>query len=325
MDQQLGGDVTTYPKSVYRPLEREQRQPKMARHDLIILHTMVGNLTGTDRMFHANGWTGTESHFGIGGKWADGRDGVVYQWQDTEFQADANLDANRRALSIETGDNAPRLAGDVEPWTPKQLDAIVALVAYLCRTYDIPAVLVPDSRSDRRGIAYHRQGVDHSGGTHPAGFRQAGCERWSTAIGKECPTPARIAQIPGIIERVQDALSRTTKGSDVSFTDRHTLTAADVAAYGSPTLKVGGEKSYDELVRFPPATERLRLQLHARVDSLAAQSQSNGGQLSNLDGAVKAISQQVSRLTTEVTALKGIADQQAKLITDLITLLKTPS
>lgn len=161
---------------------------------------MVGNLTGTDSMFHQNGWGGTESHFGIGGPWGDGKDGVVYQWGDTAYRADANLDGNHHVISIETGDNAPAHASDIKPWTEKQLDAIVDVVAWACQKHDIPAVLIPDTKPGRRGIGFHQQGVEHSDGvgTHKD-FLVKGGERWSKAIGKECPAPARIKQVKEIV------------------------------------------------------------------------------------------------------------------------------
>ncbi len=193
--------MSIYPQAEYRPLAAEQGQPVLTP-TIILLHTMVGNLTSTDRMFKANGWTGTESHFGIGGRWGDGLDGVVYQWQDTGFRADANLGGNHRVISIETGDNAPKSASAIEPWTDKQLDAMVALIAWACRTHDIPAVAIPDSKPGRSGIGYHRLGIDP--------WRVAGGERWSTSRGKECPGTRRIAQVPGIISRVQLILSEDT-------------------------------------------------------------------------------------------------------------------
>ncbi len=172
------------PGVTYRPLETVQRQARMTRHDIVCLHTMVGNLTSTDRMFRANGWGGTESHFGVGGKWGDGRDGEIIQWQDTDFRADANLDGNPRVISIETGDNAPRSASDIGPWTPKQIDAIVRIIVWACKTYDIPAVLIPDSKPGRRGIGYHRQGCEHSRGVGTVpGFLLPGGERWSDDKG----------------------------------------------------------------------------------------------------------------------------------------------
>lgn len=183
----------------WRPLD-SGHQVAMTRYDLVILHTMVGNLTGTDNMFAKNGWSGTESHFGVGGPWGDDKDGVIYQWNDTKWRSDANLEANDRAISIETGDNAPKFTKDVKPWTEKQLDAIVDIVAWACLTHDIPAVLVPDSKPTRRGIAFHQQGCEHSDGigSHPD-FLVAGGERWSTSLGKECPTAARIEQVKKII------------------------------------------------------------------------------------------------------------------------------
>lgn len=204
--------MAKYPGATYRPLDEKQGQGKMARHDIVCLHTMVGYLSSTDAMFRRGGWSGTESHFGVGGKWggdeARNLDGVVYQWQDTGWTADANLDGNRRIISIETADNAPGLAKDIQDWTPKQLDAIARIVAWACRTHDIPPVLIPDSKPGRRGIGYHRQGCEHSLGPGKVpGFLVVGGERWSNAKGKECPGPRRIAQIKTIIiPRVQALL-----------------------------------------------------------------------------------------------------------------------
>lgn len=201
--------MARYPGASYRPLSPVQGQPKMESHDIVCLHTMVGNLYSTDLMFHRNGWGGTESHFGIGGKWgADvghNLEGDVYQWQDTVYTADANYQGNHHVISIETGDNAPSKVEDIAEWTPAQLSSIVAVVAWVCETYDIPPVLVPDSKPGRRGIAYHRQGCEHSDGlgSHP-GWLVPGGERWSLSLGKGCPGPARIAQLQSVvIPRVQ--------------------------------------------------------------------------------------------------------------------------
>lgn len=283
--------MAIYPSATYRPLERTQRQPKMTRHDIVCLHTMVGNLTGTDGMFHRNGWGGTESHFGIGGKWADGRDGEVIQWQDTTFTADANLDGNHRVLSIETGDNAPRTPAEIPPWTDRQLDSIVKLVAWLCRTYDIPAVLIPDSKPGRRGIGYHRLGCQHSGGTHPPGFLQPGGEHWSSSLGKECPGPARIAQMPHIVSRVASLLHPATvkEATMIDWKDPHKLTDSDVKAYGQPDLKINDVKSYDELIRFPPATARLRRELAERDRDTVAKLNLMHDQLVQLQQTLNAV------------------------------------
>jgi hypothetical protein len=206
-----------------RPLGPGNPPTRMARHDIICLHTMVGYLTSTDIMFKREGYTGVESHFGIGGVWGSDKngdlDGIIYQWVDTDYRADANLEGNHRLLSIETADNAPQKAGDVLPWTPKQCAAIIRLVADLCRRYDIPAVLVPDSKPGRRGIGYHRQGIDP--------WRVDGGELWSAARGKECPTDARIAQISTvIIPGVKAALKPVTPQEEFIMASKDDLKAA---------------------------------------------------------------------------------------------------
>lgn len=182
---------TLYPHADYRPLG-PQTQARMRAYDLITLHTMAGALWPTDAYFRTGGYGGTESHFGLAG------DGDLLQWQDLDYRADAQLEGNERAISIETADRGAPFGDwdtrrdEVPPWTGAQLDALAPLIAWLCDRYDIPCTLVPDSRPERRGIAYHRQGIDP--------WRVAGGERWSTARGKVCPGQARIAQIPALID-----------------------------------------------------------------------------------------------------------------------------
>ena len=203
-----------YPGAVWLPLARdESHQSLMARHDVVCLHTMVGSLAGTDSYFDVGGYSGTESHFGVGG------DGTVHQYTDTARTADANLDGNFRVLSIETadmGDPFPKWSGsNVPPWTDAQLEAISALVAWLCALYEIPADLVPDSRPEHRGIAYHRQGID---GNYPGPYkgRQGVGEHWSTSTGKTCPGDNRIAQLSSdVIPRVRELLT----GDDMAISD----------------------------------------------------------------------------------------------------------
>jgi hypothetical protein len=171
---------------------------------------MAASFAGVDRGFHENGYGGLESHFGVAGS------GRLKQWQDLDFEADANFDGNHRCISIETadrGEDFPKWTGsDVPAWTDAQLDVIVALVRWLCETFDIPKELVPDSMPGRRGIAYHRLGVPHSTGEPgaPGGpWHGPGCELWThpeKGRGKVCPGDRRIAQLKEIvIPRVQAA------------------------------------------------------------------------------------------------------------------------
>ena len=195
-----------YPEASWRPLGAQTQRP-LARHDLIILHTMVMSLWDCDAYFRGAGFTGTEAHFGVG------HDGETLQWQDLDFSADANLDAWDRAISIETADRGtgfpdwdPNDGSAVPAWTGAQVDRLAHLVAWLSATFHIPCELVPDSLPHRRGIAWHRQGVE-SNPAHLTGYRVPGGELWSRAVGKACPGWRRIAQIPEIVHRARQIVA----------------------------------------------------------------------------------------------------------------------
>ena len=187
--------MALYPAAQWRPLADGNPDAQMTAHDIVCVHTMVGFLGGTETMFRKDGWTGTESHFGVGGPSDLGLDGTVYQWVDTDYQADANLEGNPRLISIETSDGGD----ETTPWTEAQLAAIAGIIVWACREHDIPAELVADSTPGRRGIGYHRQGIEP--------WKVAGGERWSKANGKVCPGDVRIQQLlDDVIPRVQQEI-----------------------------------------------------------------------------------------------------------------------
>jgi hypothetical protein len=207
-----------YQLASWEPLGR-QTEDRMTAHDIVCIHTMVGSLTGTDSMFERDGYGGTEAHFGVGGAGEK-----VKQWQDLAFTADANLEGNPRVLSIENADKGPGFpvwsGGNVPAFTGKQLDQLVDLVTWLCsreahsacpsswkcHTEGIPAVLVPDSKPGRRGIAYHRQGIK---GSLPDMWVTGG-EVWSASTGKVCPGDRRVKQVrEELVPRVAERLHPT--------------------------------------------------------------------------------------------------------------------
>lgn len=206
--------MARYPGAVWKPLGK-QTQPRLLKPRIILLHTMGGGtLESTDREFRIGGYTGLESHFGIGA------DGETWEWQDTDYTADADVTANAYAWSIETEDAGhafPAWTGsNVPAWTAAQCDSIIRLVAWLCRLGDIPAVHVPDSKPGRHGIAGHRQGINSS----PAGqkgYRQPGGDLWSDVLGKVCPGDRRYAQIDSVIVPGVIAALRPVNHSSVYF------------------------------------------------------------------------------------------------------------
>src|SRR5215218_898165 len=84
----------------------------------IIDHTIVGTALGAWWYFHDS--TGIESHFIIRGRQSGSADGHIFQLMDTDRQADANLQANDKAISIETEDNGAR---PIEPWSTAQMES----------------------------------------------------------------------------------------------------------------------------------------------------------------------------------------------------------
>ena len=56
-----------YPSASWRPLGT-QSEPRITPR-ILVFHTMVGYLKSTDSLFRGQGYTGTESHFGVGGPW----------------------------------------------------------------------------------------------------------------------------------------------------------------------------------------------------------------------------------------------------------------
>ena len=171
-----------YPAAKWRPLGI-QTEPKISMPKIFIIHTMSGYLSGTDSYFRAQGYTGTESHFGVGGSWDGVHDGEVWQWQALDHQADAQYEGNAIATSVETSDGAK----DGVPWTDKQVEAIIKLGVWWCKQTGNPAKLVTSPSG--KGFGWHAQ-----------------FSAWNRA-GHDCPGAVRLHQyktevVPEIARRL---------------------------------------------------------------------------------------------------------------------------
>jgi hypothetical protein len=212
--------ASRYPRAIWSPLG-PQTQSRMTAHDILCLHTMVGSLSSTNNYFRQGGFSGTESHYGVG----DATDPRILQWQDRAYRADANLDGNDRVISVETADTRGEFkawsGSNVPAWTAWQLRVLAELVAWecsvaahaacpaswACHRSGIPLVLIPDTKPGRRGVGYHRQGVDP--------WRVSGGEKWSSSRGKVCPGDRRVAQVPAVIA----AAKRIVAGAEIEELD----------------------------------------------------------------------------------------------------------
>ena len=225
------------PGAEWRPIPASTT--RIADHQILMLHTMVGSLAGTDSYFRSIA-PGVNSHFGVGA------DGTIWQWVDTAYRSGAALNGNYRAITVETADVGTGFptwnlndGSQVPAWTPAQVEACARIAAWAFEAHGIPLELVPDSKPGRRGQAYHRQGVDP--------YRVAGGEVWSNAYGKVCPGNRRIAQIPQVIARARQIAGGAPIVEDDMFEakDRENLTRLltlmERQKSGIPGVQVAGD------------------------------------------------------------------------------------
>jgi N-acetylmuramoyl-L-alanine amidase-like protein len=280
---------------------------RMNRYDLLVVHTMVGNLVGTDNYFRQQP---NNSHFGLGGQWgADASaklDGRLYQWVDTAFRSAATREGNPRVIAVECADNAPANPGGIKPFTDAQCDALVGLMVWAHKTHGIPLVAAHDSKPGTVGIGWHKLGCDP--------YRVSGGELWSSAYGKVCPGDARIAQIPRLIARAQAIVNGTNQEDEVSV--------ADVETALKNVLHI------DELA--VPKGQANNNQLAVLLVGASQQEFNANGQikaaLGQLQTALSAVEQDTSVTGDDETAIKARIDSAVTEIKAAIaTLPQSPS
>jgi hypothetical protein len=158
----------------HKLLPEWNRQPRITP-TTIIDHSIVGSALGA--WYYFRDQTGIESHFIVRGAPSGSADGRIWQLMDTGRRADANLDANAFAISIETEDN-----GDPDhfPWSRRQLESLRWLHAKLRAVHPtIPRRRCPSPRGG--GLGYHSMW----GAPSP----------WTPVRGKTCPgRPVRVGQ-----------------------------------------------------------------------------------------------------------------------------------
>lgn len=166
---------------VHKLLPEWQSQARITP-TLILDHTIVGSGLGAWMMFRDS--SGLESHFIVLGARSGEKDGLIWQCMDTDREADANLNANNKAISIETEDNGPQRAEDIVPWSPKQVDSLIWLHNKLASIY--PTIKRQEVTScSGSGLAYHSK------------MGAPSC--WTPSAGKTCPGAQRIKQWKNII------------------------------------------------------------------------------------------------------------------------------
>jgi hypothetical protein len=206
--------MAVYPGAIYLPLDAQYLPGrKLYAHNRCQLHVAVSNAKSLFSFF--NQPNRPSSHFYIR------KDGIVEQYVDTDYRAEADLEGNDASISVETQGAYPGGIANTEPWTPEQLVAIAKLFAWLVKTHGIAAKMATSSQRDSssHGLSWHRLGIDGAFPPLPsilAGrIQRGGGMRYSYSRGKACPGNAKIEQIPGILSSALLLLSEAGGGSSV--------------------------------------------------------------------------------------------------------------
>jgi len=286
----------------------------MSRHDVVCVHTIVGHDPAQ------------AAHF------STGSDGAITQSRDTDVQSAANYEGNYRVISIENEDIGPEYGpwdtrdGHAVPgFTAPQRESIAQILAWCHRVHGVPLELVPDSRTTRRGVAYHRQGVPGNWTDYAFGGLVPGGEVWTTTPGKVCPGDRRIAELINLIiprARVLAGLQEDTV--TLSWSDKLTYESP-----GSRSRPVGTPQYFethtvsetigDTLFYTSDAArtvQRLEVKLDALADGLsddeaniiaAVRAQPTGGQV-NVTELVAALAPALAPLLSTGATATEIAD-----------------
>lgn len=167
-----------YPPAVRKNIPPGDNDPSIkGQQRIAVLHVDAGNADSLFEYFRDRSG-GVEAHFFVTKAPDPHRPGcsIVEQYRDTDWQADANLDANDFSLSVET-----QGFGEGE-WTDEQLASIKALLVWMHETHGIP--LVECTAWDGRGVGYH---VMWGSPSH-----------WTPSV-KTCPGPDRIRQYEDVL------------------------------------------------------------------------------------------------------------------------------
>lgn len=160
--------------------------------------------------------TNLESHFGLG------YDGRLAQYIGTNTRADANAQANARAISLESAANLQ----NSDPWTDAQINGLVKVMDWAATRHDIPR------RKCRTwtdpGFGYHKMFPE-----------------WSLG-GTACPGPIRTEQFNDIV--LPRVIAGDVEEADVALTQSDIDKVADAVV--KKLIAGGGVLESSDIVRF---------------------------------------------------------------------------
>lgn len=239
-------DVALYPAAVKKLIKPTSNDP-LIDPDTAVLHVDAGNAASLYGWFNGPSG-GIESHFHVR------RDGIVEQYRDTAYQADAQMARGKDAISVETQ------GYDAGEWTPEQLAAIKALLLWITATHKgIPLRRCTSPAGP--GIGYHSQFPEWSGDgrTCPGRdriiqFRTILVPWMANPQEEDMPSADEVADVV-LKRRVVDYYGHdTTVGEAIGITLRNSTRAAIDAAVARASAEAGRQLSDEEVERLAERT-----------------------------------------------------------------------
>lgn len=185
----------------------------------MIFHSAVGS--GSLYNYFNNPNQNLESHAWIA------KDGTGETYLQADRKADANLDANAFAYSVETADNGNP---DKDPWSDAQCNTIADMMVWGHKTWGIPLKRCP--AWDKPGMGYHTMWGAPS--------------HW-TPVAKTCPGKARIAQFDSILAEANHRANNVApvEDDDMKATDQVKLDGSAKKFLEDRGAVVGSDGSMD--------------------------------------------------------------------------------
>jgi hypothetical protein len=203
------------------------------------------------------------------------KDGVIYQYIDTDYQAWATAGGNGSVIAVETQGGVTN--PDSEPWTDAQVHSLAAICRWAHDDEGVPLTAMPDSRPASRGVGYHKLGVKP--------WVVSGGEVWSSSAGKVCPGAAKIAQVPQIIALASSQEDDMTPEQDNLLRDIQARLRGDTS------------RPYDMLQSIQAIADRVEA-IAARVEQrLITDPGDDHDRLRDVWGEIEAIRGDLAKLT----------------------------
>lgn len=188
--------MAIYSEAIYKPLTVDKGRQRMLEYNRVNLHVAVSEAQSLYAAFNGRGRT--DSHFYVR------RSGIVEQYVDTAFRANADLQGNDATISIETQGGTKN--ADSEPWTDAQVAALAKLYAWAVKTHGIQVKIADSSKlgTPSKGLSWHRLGIDGNFPNMPSIFagrlQRGGGMHYSKSRGKLCPGSHKIAQVQEVFD-----------------------------------------------------------------------------------------------------------------------------